>query len=140
MLLLDTKDKMNIIEKEEYSICEFVIEDSILDLKVSEVKQYISRLIDEIDTKDNVVIRYKFNNPTTEEDMFYMTDPFVHYTIEGMLLEKHEEEVWQPRSSLVDRLNVMLHYQIELINHNTKINNFNIEIYYNNKQIYEMIE
>ena len=136
---------MNIVSSESFTEKKIFIEDKKLDLKPNEFDNYIKLLIDDISAEvsedENVLLGICFDEPTEEEELiFYLTDPIVNSIINGLTGKKLEQEYWQPRNSLVELLNVMLHYQIKLINHETKINNFNIKIFYKDKQIYEMIE
>jgi hypothetical protein len=144
MLFLDTKGKMNIISSESFIEKKFFIEDDKFDLKLNEFEDYmkslISNIADDCDENDNILLSIFFDEPTKEEELTLLFNMVVNSIINAIVDEKLEQEYWQPRNSLVDMLNVMLHYQIKLINHKTKINNFNIKIFYKNKQIYEMIE
>lgn len=140
MLLLNTEGKMNIVEAEQYNIVTLPIDDSALDLKMSELRRYIGSLIDSIDCEDNVVLQLEFSDPTLLEDIEDSPEIFIELIIEAILLDELEEKVWQPRTTLVDRINMPVYYQTQLINHNIKFNNFTIKIKHNNKEIYEMID
>jgi hypothetical protein len=69
-----------------------------------------------------------------------MTELFTEAIIESLIADKKEQQAWQPRTSLVERLNLLLQSQKQLINNNSKIENFTIQMYLKNKKIYEMIE
>lgn len=140
MLLLDTKGKMNIVETENYNVVDFKIADEILEKKFYEVKEYFKTLVDSIIYEENVVLKLHFTEPTTEEELIDLSDVIAEYFVDVMAGEKHEEERWQPRSTLVDRINLKLYSQIKIINHDMKFKNFNIKILHNEKEIYEMIE
>lgn len=140
MLLLNTEGKMNIVEAEQYNIVTLPIDDSALDLKMSELRRYVGFLIDSIDCEDNVVLQLEFSDPTLLEDIEDSPEIFIELIIEAILLDELEEKVWQPRTTLVDRINMPVYYQTQLINHNVKFNNFTIKIKHNNKEIYEMID
>jgi hypothetical protein len=140
MLLLNTEGKMNIVETEQYNIVTLPIEDSALDLKMSELRKYVGSLIDNIDYEDNVVLQLEFSDPTPLEDVADSPEIFIELIIEAILLDELEEKVWQPRTTLVDRINMPVYYQTQLINHNIKFNNFTIKIRHNKEEIYEMID
>lgn len=140
MFLLNTKNKMNIIETEDYNVYNLSVDDSFLDLKRSEVLKQFNSFIETI-TTDNNVIQLYFGEFTEREELLELVDYLVTILITAILTEeKKEEEVWQPKNSLVEQLNIMLHYQIQLINYKSKLNNFNIIIYHKQEKIYEMIE
>lgn len=140
MLLLDTKGKMNIVETENYNVVDFKIADEILEKKFYEVKEYFKTLVETIIYEENVVLRLHFTEPTTEEELIDLSDVIAEYFVDVMAGEKHEAEIWQPRSTLIDRINLKLYSQIKIINHDMKFKNFNIKILHNEKEIYEMIE
>ena len=140
MLLLDTKDKMNILETEEFEEIKISIPDAVLNLKLSDFKKFMSDIIGNIKTNKNVVIQLLFDEPTEEEEVLDMTELFTEAIIESLIADKKEQQAWQPRTSLVERLNLLLQSQKQLINNNSKIENFTIQMYLKNKKIYEMIE
>ena len=140
MLLLDTKDKMNILETEEFEEIKISIPDAVLNLKLSDFKKFMSDIIGNIKTNKNVVIQLLFDEPTEEEEVLDMTELFTEAIIESLIAGKKEQQAWQPRTSLVERLNLLLQSQKQLINNNSKIENFTIQMYLKNKKIYEMIE
>ena len=140
MLLLDTKDKMNILETEEFEEIKISIPDAVLNLKLSDFKKFMSDIIGNIKTNKNVVIQLLFDEPTEEEEVLDTTELFTEAIIENLITDKKEQQAWQPRTSLVERLNLLLQSQKQLINNNSKIENFTIQMYLKNKKIYEMIE
>lgn len=140
MLLLDTKDKMNILETEEFEEIKISIPDTVLNLKLSDFKKFMFDIIGNIKTNKNVVIQLLFDDPTEEEEVLDTTELFTEAIVENLITDKKEQQAWQPRTSLVERLNLLLQSQKQLINNNSKIENFTIQMYLKNKKIYEMIE
>lgn len=139
MLLLNTDNRMDIVEEAAYSLYNLTITDDFFNLTCGELKKKLNDLVEEL-RGDNMVIRLLFDEPTELEEVEETIDLFIDYFVDAIILEQKEQQKWQPRNSLVDRLHILLNSQIKLLNHKTKINNFNIMAYYKNEKIYEMIE
>lgn len=139
MLLLNTDNRMDIVEEAAYSLYNLTITDDFFNLTCGKLKKKLNDLVEEL-RGDNMVIRLLFDEPTELEEVEETIDLFIDYFVDAIILEQKEQQKWQPRNSLVDRLHILLNSQIKLLNHKTKINNFNIMAYYKNEKIYEMIE
>lgn len=139
-MLLNTKDKLTIVEENQDTVvCSFDIGDSVFDLTMSSFKEFIGGLVADIQPRDNVIIQLHFGQDSNREEVIEMIDIFTEAIVERLIDKKKAEEVWQPTNEIVERLALLLKSQIELANHTTKINNFNIQMYYENEKIYEMI-
>jgi hypothetical protein len=92
MLLLDTKDKMNILETEEFEEIKISIPDAVLNLKLSDFKKFMSDIIGNIKTNKNVVIQLLFDEPTEEEEVLDMTELFTEAIIESLIADKKEQQ------------------------------------------------
>ena len=139
MLLLNTDNRMDIVEEAAYSYYNLIITDDFFNLTCGELKKKLNDLVGEL-RGNNIVICLLFDEPTELEEVEETIDLFIDYFVDAIILEQKEQQKWQPRNSLVDRLHILLNSQIKLLNHKTKINNFNIMAYYKNEKIYEMIE
>lgn len=140
MIFLNTNGSMNLMESEVYTTVDFILEDYMLDLSLSEFTKLVyERLSKVYFAYDTPTLFRVISEGIEAEDVEYVLPFLTELMTESLRVEKVNKD-WQPRPAISNRLNLNIKAQNNLLNYKTNPEILTIKIYNNDELIYDMIK